>query len=244
MEDIFHVAGTPNDGSLRDESITINPYLLNMSCAGSGSWKMTSFVLQQPTVQPGSSTISPAGAYGPTASVGPAVGAPPSVSRAAIRHAAKPAAPQAQAAASAPYSPSAAWNYAAAWWYRYNPAYPQYGDDCQNFASETVHAGGFPEVYYAWDPGLYDWINTAGYNSWAWNSGIYNFLSYVSSLRTGDVLQIAWNGGSTPNHAMFVDGVQSGVQMLAAHTNAEWNYPVTTIEANYPHATYWAIHPN
>jgi hypothetical protein len=44
-----------------------------------------------------------------------------------------------------PYDGNAAANYAHAWTYNYNPDYPSYQDDCTNFVSQALKAGGWIE---------------------------------------------------------------------------------------------------
>jgi hypothetical protein len=37
-----------------------------------------------------------------------------------------------------------------------------------------------------------------------------------------------------PQHTMFTDAVVNGLPLLAGHTNARWNYPITTIMHDFP----------
>lgn len=46
------------------------------------------------------------------------------------------------------YSGSAAANYADEWAKSYNSAYPAFSDDCTNFVSQSLYAGGMPQVVY------------------------------------------------------------------------------------------------
>ena len=48
VEDIFHIAGTPDDGSSRHESITIDPYVIDLGRARDGSWQIRQAAAQQP----------------------------------------------------------------------------------------------------------------------------------------------------------------------------------------------------
>jgi hypothetical protein len=48
VEDAFHIAGTPDDGSSRHESITIDPYVIDLGRARDGSRQIRQAAAQQP----------------------------------------------------------------------------------------------------------------------------------------------------------------------------------------------------
>lgn len=117
------------------------------------------------------------------------------------------------------YNGSQAASYADSWWNGRNGAYPSFADDCTNFVSQALFAGGQPPVgtandwseidndnYWWWDPA--DGLNT---HSWSVAINLYSFLDlsgdgYVAamaggtgtsgsdSISQGDVLFYDWQG--------------------------------------------------
>lgn len=229
VENDFHITGTPVDGSLSSESITIDPYTVQLAKVGQ-AWKVASFTLQQPSDDQGNPAGLPL--------------APPSSAAWPAGRSLAHSAAHSRASAGT-YYPSRAVNYAATWWNGYNPAYTQYGNDCQNFVSQILYAGGVAkDVWDSWEPGYAPWINVTYFNYWAENEGPFTVLGSVWSMRAGDAFQIKWSGVGDPDHAEAVDAVSSsGVPLMTAHTNARWNYPLTTIINDYPNGTYWSFHP-
>ena len=228
VENHFHIAGTPNDGALAHESMTVDKYLVDLARDATG-WKVQSFALQ-PLASDTNGLPPVGGAVPPPASKTP-------VQRTTAGR------NSTHRQDSGTYSPSAAYNYAAAWWNGYNPNYTSYSNDCQNFVSQVINAGGVGIVYASWRPGIGTWYNVSYFQSWAYTSGPFTWPNDVYNMVKGDVFEIAWYGGSTPTHTEFVDAVSGGDPLMAAHTNARWNYPLTTILVDYPSSSVWALHP-
>jgi hypothetical protein len=139
----------------------------------------------------------------------------------------------------AAYDRSAAFNYAWSHW----DDKPKFGDDCQNFTSWVVQAGGWWQFTYddEWDPYNYGWINVFDFENFVYQ--FYQpvrYLEYVSNLQQGDVLHLHYPDGS--GHSMVVVSNNNGNPLLAAHTHARWNYPFTSVEADSPGASYYAMH--
>lgn len=237
VEDVFHIAGTPNDGSLQDESIMVTPYVVDLSAASDGSWQVTSLAEQLPN-DPSVTTGRSGLIMGPTASTTRLATASRAL-RAARRRV-----PEAHIASA--YNANAAYGYMWTYWGGHNPAYPFYGNDCQNFVSQILYAGGEPLLGdNVWSSGEYDWYNTVGFQnlSWALNGVSYQYLGSIYNLVKGDVAQFGWHGDSTPDHAMAVNSLVNGVPWMTGHTNPDWNLPITTILADNPNTNVWAIHP-
>lgn len=121
----------------------------------------------------------------------------------------------------------------------YNPAYTSFGNDCANFVSQSLLAGGWPETgkysytsssawYY--DGSSYPWL------SYTWGA-VANFKQFIegsgrasgphtvnsSSLPwflPGDVIIADWTNDGTWDHIYIVTGLTSSPSdvELAAHT--------------------------
>src|SRR5205085_538864 len=90
----------------------------------------------------------------------------------------------------------------------YNPAYPSFSNDCTNFVSQALAAGGWPQIsssYYT----LYNvWFMDAvrGLWSYTWTVASYfqqfpisvshvrgTYVSYFTQLVAGDVMLVDWH---------------------------------------------------
>jgi hypothetical protein len=112
----------------------------------------------------------------------------------------------------------------------YNPDYPQYGNNCQNFVSQALFAGGWPEVQASpfqveddskwdghvdpWEVDLYrttiTWRATSHWMTFATSTGRVRWLPNLWDALPGDVIQTDWDPNDTPDgtvdHAMIVSG--------------------------------------
>jgi hypothetical protein len=258
VTETFHIAGTPADSAPADISAEVNPYLFTFALAGNGAWDLAGVSEIDPDGVPNATssgnTPSPSDASQSALATQTANAAAVVASHASNRLRGYPLTtpvpanprivrPHARAEiASSNYNRGAAFNYAWTWWNSHNPAYPYYRDDCQNFASQVIHAGGVTQsIWDTWNPGGYEWINVFGFEWWVNNAGgPLEYLSYVSSLDQGDVLHIHYPNGS--GHAMEVLSQNGGNPLLAGHTNNDWNMAFTTVESKSPGATYYAMH--
>lgn len=97
------------------------------------------------------------------------------------------------------YNGNAAASYADQWWYNYNSNYPVFSEDCTNFVSQALHAGGFSFVGddgNSNDNDYHWWINGPYYNPpFYYPTWIYTrSWSVADDLRTFLILDIP--GGS------------------------------------------------
>lgn len=234
VKDVFHIAGTPNDGAMAHESIAVNDYDLTLSSQPGGLWQVTSL---STAPAPTSTSVEAPGTTGAPAPL-PTPQGDPFGSGAAT--------PSVTPAAAPSYNEPAAWNYAEKWNGGCNPYYTCYGNDCQNYVSAILHAGGMPYFnngFFSWDAQTPDFYNVVDFQDFAIYVGYYQFLSSWAALRTGDFLQVNWSGGSSPDHAAWIDDIEGNIPMIASHTTQHWNYPITNWYSQYPNATYWLIHP-
>ena len=138
-----------------------------------------------------------------------------------------------------------------------NPSYREYDEDCTNFVSQAMFAGGWKEVYHFWVD--YKWDNAWWYggiptNSWTW-SGAENFyrmangpkglhrtkmLNSVYDLEVGDILQYKLKSHTNMTHTMIVTKKVSGMPYLSYHINSTLNKPLSDILKRTKDATWFA----
>ncbi|MCU9593525.1 amidase domain-containing protein [Caldibacillus thermolactis] len=128
--------------------------------------------------------------------------------------------------------------YAERWWNDYNPAYKKFTDDCTNYISQCLHAGGapmrgFPNRNSGW------WYNN---NNWSYSWSVAHALNlYLGTSKTGlrakevedprelqlgDVICYDFEGDGRFNHNTIVTGKDAyGYPLVNAHTyNSRMRY--------------------
>ncbi|MFM1653814.1 amidase domain-containing protein [Brevibacillus sp. B_LB10_24] len=134
--------------------------------------------------------------------------------------------------------------YAETYWDSYNPAFKVFvDDDCTNFISQCLYAGGIPMVYGGRSQGWWyrggsspDWSyswTVAHSLYWQLKSGKAPFYAKVLSdpaeLELGDVISYDFEGDGRWDHSAIVTGKDSlGQPLVNAHTNSSrmryWEY--------------------
>jgi hypothetical protein len=157
----------------------------------------------------------------------------------------------------ATYSPNAAVNYAYTYWSNYNSSYRAYDNDCTNFISQAVRAGGWPfdevgerTTNDAWYYGSFTWTTTY---SWA---GAHNFnlffaesgrgwaAQYFSDMLAGDLLQADFGPSPDGNisHSMVVTKKDSyGNLYLTYHSNSTRDRLLSDIQAANPGTNWYGL---
>ncbi|MGE7665341.1 amidase domain-containing protein [Ureibacillus composti] len=160
------------------------------------------------------------------------------------------------------YNRAAAVAYAQAWWNGNNPNYPAFTDDCTNFISQCLRAGGAPMTGYP--NRARGWWITEGWRSgargnhypnetWSYSWAVANaFMSNLqnsksgltakqvqspSELEPGDVICYDFEGDGRINHTTIVTSVYNGVPYINAHT-------VGSANRHYSYADSYAYTPN
>ena len=145
--------------------------------------------------------------------------------------------------------------YAERWWNSFNPTYPQFTDDCTNFISQCLYAGGIPmwgkpnRTKGWWIEGKSNWSF-----SWtvahafmlmlkaaSWTKEVKN----PSQLMIGDIICYDFEGDGRFNHNTIVTGKDEyGYPLVnASTTNSRmryWNYEDST--AYTPNIQYKYFH--
>jgi hypothetical protein len=169
--------------------------------------------------------------------------------------------PVQEAQASSTLNRTAIVNYAVKYWQNYNTSYRSFGNDCTNFASQAVYAGGWPMTigfYQSSSAWWYDRVYSWPGQSFPW-AGAHNFYEftrdrprgtiarYFSDLVPGDILQVDWNdtkNNPTPDghidHTMVVTSKDSRGQIyLTYHSNSRLNKPLSELLSQFPKAKWY-----
>jgi len=149
------------------------------------------------------------------------------------------------------YSYSAMANYATRYWRYYNSAYRRMTNDCTNFISQAMRAGG-----WAMNSGWYRsnsswWYNSlnqsfpwGGAENWYWFATSHSHRTYILSniwsMGLADVLQMDFDRNNNINHTMIVTYVGSSQRYLTYHTTDTLNRSLSSILSSYPSAWYYA----
>ncbi|MCI1859422.1 MAG: amidase domain-containing protein [Sporolactobacillus sp.] len=157
----------------------------------------------------------------------------PDLSKVARRETEPPSMSAESAGEEAPrgYDRRAAVRYAELWWNRRNPAYPQVENDCTNYISQCLYAGGVP-MWGApvrsrgWWHSRTNWSFTwAVANSFRWYlSSRSNVIGteekeHADQLVPGDVICYDFEGDGHWNHNTMVTAIDpSGQPLVNAHT--------------------------
>lgn len=130
------------------------------------------------------------------------------------------------------YNRQAAVDYANTWWDRHNPQFPAFQDDCTNFISQCLYAGGAPmrgmpnRSQGWWMIGLperwsYSWSvahSLRWYLETATKGLMATRVSSISELQLGDVIFYDFTGDGRIDHSTIVTRIEEGIPYVNAHT--------------------------
>ncbi len=148
------------------------------------------------------------------------------------------------------FSGTAAANYALQYYQNYNPNYRSFpGDDCTNFVSQAMRAGGWTDVtgqsvatsnwwYNAFTQSA-TWTAAQNWELFTYNRPRASMASFVSDLRVGDILQADWTSNGTTDHSMVVTSKSGSDIYLTYHSNNVVNRSFSSILADNPNATWY-----
>ena len=160
-------------------------------------------------------------------------------------------------AATVYYNAQAAVNYALQYVYNYNSQYRSYSNDCTNFTSQALRAGGWTYDQTGGDRTASDvWY----YTSYSWTTsytwaGAHNFYQFFkqsgrgymagtfSELIKGDLVQADW--GPTPDgnisHSMVVTDVANGTAFVTYHSTNTRNRSLDDLRASNPGTNWYGL---
>lgn len=168
------------------------------------------------------------------------------------------------------YNGTAAANYADKYWSNYNPNYPSFSDDCTNFVSQSLYAGGLPQVVaynahtgvpeYTTYPSYWFLDNASIYaTSWTVASTLYSHLTqyddgtlyathlgtdqaYTDGMSKGDVLFFNWGEAGNPTGSAGINHavIQTGYGTTTTLTQTIQGDYVDSHTNNRYH-TWWTL---
>lgn len=146
--------------------------------------------------------------------------------------------------------------HAAQWWNGFNPVFRRFRDDCTNFISQCLWAGGMPmEATERRDKGWWYRHEDEGWSfSWTVAHSLRWYLETsgrgvprgaARELDPGDVISYDWDGDGVWQHNTIVVGFnRDGEPLVAAHTVPSWGRPwaYADSQAYTPQTRYRFIH--
>lgn len=138
----------------------------------------------------------------------------------------------------------------------YNPEYRSYDEDCTNFLSQIMEAGGWQQKGSGitdrkdngkWYYGSFTWTTSytwSGAENWfifARNStNRAGWIKNVWDMTPSDVLQADWKKDGSLDHSMFVVADDGNDLYLDYHTNNQWHKKLSRILAERPNTIWYA----
>ncbi|WP_301171467.1 amidase domain-containing protein [Brevibacillus nitrificans] len=158
------------------------------------------------------------------------------------------------------YNPWNAVAYAERYWNSPNPAYPHFTDDCTNFISQCLYAGGIP-MLFSKEKGRGWWIRTGKGGEWSYSWSVAHALylmlksgaapmravtkSSPDQLEPGDIICYDFDGdGRFQHNTIVVAKDANNMPLVNAHTTDSsmryWAYEDST--AYTPNMRYAFFH--
>jgi hypothetical protein len=156
----------------------------------------------------------------------------------------------------APFYGTFSWDAAAAyarrWALSYNPDYTQFSNDCTNFISQCLRAGGWIYVgsefsrtsnttwYYGYLSQSYTWAG-AHNHYWFHASMSRSWIAeQMSWLYVGEPISIDFTGDGHIDHTVLVTSKDANNNLYVSyHTNNNLDRPMTYFYTTYPSAKYY-----
>jgi len=158
------------------------------------------------------------------------------------------------------YNPEKAVSYAERFWNTTNPAYPRFTDDCTNFISQCLHAGGIP-MLFSKEKGKGWWMRTGKGGEWSYSWAVAHSLylllksggapmravtkNSATELIPGDIICYDFDGDGRFQHNTIVVAKDANqMPLVNAHTTDSsmryWAYEDST--AYTPNIRYAFFH--
>lgn len=136
------------------------------------------------------------------------------------------------------YNRDLAVKYAQKWWNKRNPAYRVFKDDCSNFISQCLYAGGFPMEFsksrtvgwwYKGNSWSFSWTVAHALMLYLVGSRYTKQVSDISELELGDIICLDFEGDGRFNHSLIItDFDDDNNPLVNAHSydssNRNWKY--------------------
>lgn len=166
------------------------------------------------------------------------------------------------------YNRTAVKDYVDTYWDDYNPDYVAYGNDCTNFASQAIHAGGIPMYIQPngsdANPSWYYNINANGWLkslSWINVDHLFDLLrnystidavaSNLSGMKIGDIIQYDKYSDGDKDHTAIVSYIETPnwdptqrFVYVSYHTTDRHNVSWDFYALSYPNTSTYFTHIN
>lgn len=150
------------------------------------------------------------------------------------------------------YDREAAAAYARRWATSYNSAYKQFTNDCTNFISQALYAGGWTFTgsefsrtanttwYYGSLSQSYTWAGAHNHWNFHRESGRSWIAEKSEWMIIGEPMSIDFTGDGHIDHTVIITQVDSyNNQYVSYHTNNTLNKPLTYFFTNYPGGKFY-----
>ncbi|ATD55681.1 amidase domain-containing protein [Clostridium chauvoei] len=110
------------------------------------------------------------------------------------------------------------------------------GNDCTNFVSKALNAGGL-SIDSIWKPGSYAWIRVISLRNWLVNTGYAKEYKSNNELELGDVVQLYSRSKDKWSHSTIITSIDSDGQIyVSAHSYPYHNRPLFSYYPTYAYA--------
>lgn len=148
------------------------------------------------------------------------------------------------------FNRTAARDYAITFWQNPNPAYRSFSEDCTNFISQAMRAGGWTDVsgwYRDTRHWWYNWLN----QTWSWvgvrhwfefaltHSRRTALLSQPRALWEGEVLQVDFENNGSMDHSMIVTRKTASEIFLTYRTVNTFERSFASLSLAFPNARWF-----
>lgn len=165
-----------------------------------------------------------------------------------------------------PWNYTTASNYALQWALSRNPNYINFSNDCTNFASQALRAGGWKDTTSLNSTQDASWFYKSSTNyaqTWSTAHGLKNRLTngyelgatklgksflgtgpeYLNNqIRVGDIILADWTGDGRYDHTMVVTEVNFSSTLVSYHSTDRKNYSMSDVSSSSPNATFIVYH--
>ncbi|MBT2529750.1 amidase domain-containing protein [Streptomyces sp. ISL-99] len=246
------------DGAPEYEEYSV-PHTMTFTRDASGTWLLASDKAElEGGPLPSTQIAEPADAPAPDSADEGDKGAPSETAELPVGSVPPKEGMEPQASVAASYNYSAMVRYADKHWKSASDDYRTYGNDCTNFISQVMRAGGWRMTSGSfasrkdnkkWFYASHTWTTSytwAGAENWYWFALKYSHrtksLNNVWKLGLADVLQANWKPrrDNIIDHTMVVTKKYRGTPYLTYHTGNTHNKSLRKLLADSPNAAWYA----
>jgi len=148
------------------------------------------------------------------------------------------------------FNRTAARDYAIRWWNVRNPAYRSFAENCTNFISQAMRAGGWTDVpgwyrdarhwWFNWLNQTWSWVGVRHWHEFALTHSRRTWLlSLPRSLFEGEVLLVDFQNNGTKDHSMIVTRKTATEIYLTYNSVDTLNRSFASLSLSFPNARWF-----